>query len=125
MQILTLEQAKNYHPPFDFKLPEFWRNEVAKILNCTVLTLRNRERSGKYPEPKRNEKNNYRVYSFADICKLQHITYGQIYLSPILSVLYDKNYTDIKVLDEFMSAELTIVKSELSLNSAEEVSANG
>lgn len=75
--------------------PIFTRGEVAKILNCTPLTIANRETKGKYPEPAR-DLNNYRVYSLSDVLNLQGITYGTMDPHPILSVLYDRGYKDVK-----------------------------
>ena len=99
------------------------RHEVAKILNCSVLTVRNREKQGKYPNPNRNPNNNYRIYTFNDVCMLQYITYGQVYRTPILSVLYDKGYKDVNLLEEYLGANLILfMVSQQQVNAEEEVS---
>lgn len=123
MQNLTLDEAKSYQAPEGFVPPLFLRHEVAKILNCTVLTMRNREKTGKYPTAERNLNNNYRIYTFNDVCYLQYLTFGQIYLSPIVSVLYDKGYKDIAVLDQYLSANLVIFNDTLASH-LKEASAN-
>lgn len=83
--------------------PKFTRKDVSNILNCTTLTIANREKVGKYPEAKR-DLNNYRVYSLKDVLSLQRITYGYIDNRPIISVLYDKGYTDQKLVAKMLDA---------------------
>lgn len=83
--------------------PTFKRGDVAKILNVTSLTIANREKSGKYPEPKR-DLNNYRVYSIDDIFDLQIITYGQLDPRPVISVLYDKGFRQEQELGKIIDA---------------------
>ncbi len=80
-----------------FTDPVFNRSEVAQILNVSTLTIANREKSNKYPEPKR-DLNNYRIYSLNDIFNLQLITYNYIDPKPVISILYDKGYDDVKKL---------------------------
>lgn len=75
--------------------PIFTRGEVAKILNVTPLTIANREKAKKYPEPRR-DLNNYRVYSINDIFNLQLLTFSTLDPRPIMSTLYDKGYRDLK-----------------------------
>jgi len=86
--------------------PLFTRKDVALILNCTPLTIANRESNDKYPVPKR-DMNNYRVYSIDDIMELQLITFDEIDPRPILYVLYDKGYRDYnnlgRMIDEALS----------------------
>jgi len=86
--------------------PTFNRSEAAKILNISTLTIANREKNNKYPDPKR-DLNNYRVYTINDILTLQLITYNHLDPKPIISVLYDKGYRDNKslaqMIDEAMS----------------------
>lgn len=86
--------------------PTFNRSEVAKILNISTLTIANREKNKKYPDPKR-DLNNYRVYTINDVLTLQLITYNHLDPKPIISVLYDKGYRDSKslaqMIDEAMS----------------------
>jgi len=79
---------------------------VAQILNVTTLTVSNRERSKKYPNPKR-DLNNYRIYSLNDIFNLQLITYNHIDPKPIISILYDKGYNDIKALGQMIDTALS------------------
>lgn len=89
--------------------PHFNRSEVAKILNVSTLTVANREKSKKYPNPKR-DMNNYRIYSINDVLNLQLITYNHVDTKPIISVLYDKGYRDTKylaeIIDEAMSSRI-------------------
>lgn len=86
--------------------PVFTRGDAAKVLNVSTLTIANREKpkmddegnqieKAKYPEPKR-DMNNYRVYSLDDLMNLQLLTYGTIDTRPIVSILYDKGYRDMK-----------------------------
>jgi DNA-binding XRE family transcriptional regulator len=89
--------------------PSFNRSEVAKILNISTLTIANREKNNKYPNPRR-DLNNYRIYTINDVFNLQLITYNHIDPKPIISVLYDKGYRDSKnlaeIIDEAMSARV-------------------
>jgi hypothetical protein len=85
--------------------PVFNRSEVAKILNVSTLTIANRERDKKYPNPKR-DLNNYRVYTINDILNLQLLTYDHIDPKPIISVLYDKGYRDSKMLAQIIDEAL-------------------
>lgn len=87
-------------------IPSFNRSEVAKILNVSTLTISNREKSNRYPSPKR-DLNNYRVYTINDVLNLQLITYNQIDPKPIISVLYDKGYRDTKVLAQIIDEALS------------------
>lgn len=86
--------------------PVFSRSEVAQILNVTTLTISNRERNNKYPQPKRDI-NNYRIYSLNDVFNLQLITYSAIDPKPIVSILYDKGYNDIKALGQMIDSALS------------------
>lgn len=86
--------------------PLFSRGEVAKILNITPLTVANREKSQKYPEPRRDI-NNYRVYSLNDVFNLQLLTYNVLDPNPIISVLYDKGYNNIKELSKLIDNALS------------------
>lgn len=92
--------AKHYQEPM------FTRSEVAQILNVTTLTISNREKNNKYPEPKR-DMNNYRVYSLNDVFNLQLITYNSIDPKPIISIMYDKGFTDIKRLGQMIDSALS------------------
>lgn len=71
----------------------FTRKAVAEILNCSRLTITNREKKGIYPEPHRGE-NDYRYYTITDIFYMQYATRGSIAVAPVLSSLYDRGYRD-------------------------------
>jgi hypothetical protein len=86
--------------------PTFSRGEVAKILNVTPLTIANREKAKKYPEPSR-DLNNYRRYTLNDVLNLQLITYSALDPHPIVSVLYDKGYRDTKELGQLIDNALS------------------
>lgn len=86
--------------------PSFTRSEVAQILNVTTLTISNREKDNKYPAPKR-DMNNYRVYTLNDVFNLQLITFNAIDPKPIISILYDKGYDDIKLLGKMIDTALS------------------
>lgn len=86
--------------------PIFTRSEVAQILNVTSLTVSNREKNKKYPQPKRDI-NNYRIYTLNDVFNLQLITYNAIDPKPIVSILYDKGYNDIKALGQMIDSALS------------------
>jgi transcriptional regulator with XRE-family HTH domain len=86
--------------------PVFNRSEVAKILNISTLTIANREKNKKYPEPKR-DLNNYRIYTINDLLNLQLLTYDHIDPKPVISVLYDKGYKDSKFLAEIIDDALS------------------
>lgn len=90
--------------------PIFTRSEVAHILNVSSLTIANREKNKKYPEPKR-DMNSYRIYTLNDIFNLQLITYNMIDPKPVISVLYDKGYQDTKLLGEMIDGVLSRRKS--------------
>lgn len=91
--------------------PIFTRGDIAKILNVTPLTISNREKRGKYPEPKR-DLNNYRVYTLNDVFNLQMLTYDRVDTRPILSLLYDKGWRDMKELGQLIEAALARRKGE-------------
>lgn len=86
--------------------PIFTRSEVAQILNVTTLTVSNREKNKKYPSPKR-DLNNYRIYTLNDVFNLQLLTYSHIDPKPIISILYDKGYNDIKALGQMIDTALS------------------
>lgn len=86
--------------------PIFTRSEIAQILNVSALTIANREKNKKYPEPKR-DLNGYRIYSLNDVFNLQLITYSSIDPKPIISILYDKGYRDTKFLGEMIDNVLS------------------
>lgn len=86
--------------------PKFTRKDVAKILGVTTLTISNREKRGQYPPPTR-DLNDYRVYDLNDVFNLQLITYKAIDSRPIISILYDKGFTDIKLVEKFIDQTLS------------------
>lgn len=86
--------------------PIFTRSEVSQILNVTTLTVSNREKNKKYPLPRR-DLNNYRIYTLNDVFNLQLITYSHIDPKPIISILYDKGYSDIKSLGQMIDSALS------------------
>ena len=86
--------------------PIFTRSELAQILNVSPLTIANREKSKKYPNPKR-DLNKYRIYTLNDVLNLQLITYSYIDPKPIISILYDKGYKDSKFLGEMIDQALS------------------
>lgn len=86
--------------------PQFSRSDVAKILNITSLTIANREKRSQYPDPKR-DLNGYRVYTVNDVLNLQLITYQAIDTRPIMSILYDKGYDDLRAMGKVIDAALS------------------
>ena len=86
--------------------PSFNRSEVAKILNVSTLTIANREKNKKYPNPRR-DLNNYRIYTINDVLNLQLITYNHVDPKPVISVLYDKGYKDTKYLGQIIDEALS------------------
>lgn len=91
--------------------PIFTRTQVAKLLNCTPLTIANREKKEIYPEPKRSKTSLHRVYSLQDAFLLQYITNSQINLSSITSLLWDMGYTNSKDLLKCLELEISLFKS--------------
>jgi DNA-binding transcriptional MerR regulator len=53
-------------------------HEVANIVGVTKKTLLNWLKSKKIPEPVRNEKNNYRIWTAEDIAFIQNIKSGPL-----------------------------------------------
>jgi hypothetical protein len=86
--------------------PIFTRSDVAQILNVSPLTVANREKTKKYPVPKR-DLNKYRIYNLNDVLNLQLITYSYIDPKPIISILYDKGFKDKKILGEMIDQALS------------------
>lgn len=86
--------------------PIFNRSEIAQILNVSTLTISNREKNNKYPVPKR-DLNNYRVYTLNDVFNLQLITYNHIDPKPIISIMYDKGFEDVRQLGKMIDAALS------------------
>ena len=86
--------------------PIFTRSDVAQILNVSPLTIANREKTKKYPIPKR-DLNKYRIYTLNDIFNLQLITYNHIDPKPIISILFDKGYKDPKIVSEMIDQVLS------------------
>jgi DNA-binding transcriptional MerR regulator len=48
-------------------------DQVAKILGITKKTLKNWLKAGKIPEPPRNQINNYRIWTLADVEAIRNI----------------------------------------------------
>jgi hypothetical protein len=90
----------------------FTRKQIAEILGCTVLTISNREKSGVYPEPRRNEKNNYRYYTLGDVFLLQEISQKGVFVGPILAVMWDMGYKDPTVCERIIDTALEQYKVE-------------
>jgi len=86
--------------------PIFTRSELAQILNVSPLTIANREKNKKYPNPKR-DLNKYRIYTLNDVLNLQVITYSFVDPKPIISIMYDKGYKDNKMLGEMIDSALS------------------
>jgi DNA-binding transcriptional MerR regulator len=99
------------------------RSDVAKILNCSSLTIANREKSGKYPMPLRNTGNGYRCYGLADIFELQVITYGHVAVAPILTIGYDRGFTDVQSLNDQVTKALDIYRAYLIERSQQKLQA--
>lgn len=123
-----MSDVQIYEGPPHFTPPVLMRASVAQILGCTALTLRNREDKGLYPAPTRHPTNSYRIYTILDIYRLQAITYrGQVFLPPILSVLYDKGYVigatpeltqeRISMLDDYLHWCLVAFKNKTTTES--------
>lgn len=51
-------------------------SEVASILDISLRTLLRKLKSGEFPEPRRNEVNNYRVWTLRDIEYLKTLMKG-------------------------------------------------
>jgi len=90
----------------NFLDPIFTRAEVSKILNISSLTLSNREKLNKYPKARRDI-NNYRIYNLNEVFNLQLLTFDAIDPKPVVSVMYDKGYTDPKVLAQIIDSTLS------------------
>ncbi len=86
--------------------PIFNRSEIAQILNVSTLTIANREKNNKYPKPRR-DLNNYRVYNLNDVFNLQLLTYNHIDPKPIISIMYDKGFEDVKLLGRMIDSALS------------------
>jgi hypothetical protein len=91
--------------------PIFTRGDVAKILNVTPITVANREKSGKYPPPRRDI-NNYRIYSLRDVFNLQLMTFNSLDPRPVLSILHDKGYRDHKQVGQLVDKALSGYRGE-------------
>jgi hypothetical protein len=91
--------------PKDPGPPVFHRSDVARILGVTPLTMTNRERSGRYPPPRR-DLNNYRVYNLNEVMNLQLLTYQLVDPRPIASVLFDKGWRDPKFVSQLLDAAM-------------------
>jgi len=86
--------------------PVFSRAEIAGVLNVSVLNIANREKTGKYPKPKR-DLNNYRYYTLNDLFNLQLKTFDHIDAKPIISIMYDKGYGSFKNVSQIIDQALS------------------
>ena len=91
---------------FKSSIPLLNRSEVAKILNISTLTVANREKAKRYPNPRR-DLNKYRIYTINDVLNLQLLTYDHIDPKPIISTLYDKGYRDTKLLSQIIDEAMS------------------
>lgn len=85
--------------------PEFSRGQLASILGINTQTIANREKSGKYPEPKRDV-NDFRYYTLEDVFAIQLISFNAINPAPILEVMYDIGYRDQKAMTQILDETL-------------------
>lgn len=83
--------------------PVFKRPELATLLNCTPLTIANKEKQGILPIPARQ--GNVRLYTLQDVIQIMHIMNGEIDLMLLAAVLYDKGYSH--------SSDVIAIKQEL------------
>lgn len=83
----------------------FHKSDVARILGVTNNTITNRERSGRYPPPRR-DLNGHRVYSINDVLNLQLLTYELVDPRPIASILFDKGIRDPKIVSQMLDQAL-------------------
>lgn len=100
--------------------PYLTRSDVAKILNCSPLTIANQEEKKRFPEPKRAA-NNYRIYTLADVIRLQKIYHKALNFNAILSILWDKGYKDPELHRQWLAAAMEEHSKEPAYT-AEEVS---
>lgn len=96
-----MSEAENpYQAP-----PYFNRTDVARILNCSVLTIRNQEKAHRFPEPRRSS-NNYRIYTLADVIRLQVIYHNSPNFNAILSILWDKGWQNAEACQSWLNAAM-------------------
>lgn len=50
--------------------------EVASVLGISARTLLRKLKSGEFPEPKRDQSNNYRIWTINDIDQLRELMKG-------------------------------------------------
>ena len=50
--------------------------EVARVLGMSLRTLLRKLKSGEFPEPKRDQSNNYRIWTISDIEQLRMLIKG-------------------------------------------------
>lgn len=98
-----------------YPTPTFTRTQVAKLLNCTQLTIANREKKHIYPDPKRSSTSNHRIYTLQDAFLMQYITFKQINLSAVASLLWDKGYTQSGKVLPCIEKEVVLFKQNPSL----------
>ena len=100
----------------DYTSPVFTRTQVAKLLNCTPLTIANREKKNIYPDPKRSPTSNHRYYTLQDAFLLQYLTFKQINLSSVASLLWDMGYTVSHKVLPCLEQEVLLFKKNPFLN---------
>lgn len=108
-----------------FLPPTFTRTELAKLLNCTPLTIANREKKNQYPEPKRSSTSNHRLYTIQDVFILQYLTNNQINLSSVASLLWDKGYKRSNNVLPCLESEVAVFKKNIPAESAHQVIIDG
>ena len=91
--------------------PNFNRTHVAKILNCTPMTVASRENKGIYPVPKRVVSSNHRYYTLQDVFYLQYLTSGSVDVNIIASSLWDLGLRSSDVTIILLTQELAIFKN--------------
>lgn len=107
---------KNRDPETD--APCLTRSQMAILLNCTIQTIANREKSGMYPPPKRDEYDD-RYYTIEDVLELMKITTGKIVIQPLVALLYDLGYTDVNLIQEWLVKHLNKVLGPTQTNLGE------
>lgn len=95
-------------------VPVFTRPDVAALLQCAPLTIANREKSGVYPQPRKDHKG-MRIYEVSDIFQLMYITHKNVFLKPVVAVMHDKGYTDIADLESYLTKEYTAFQEKIAV----------
>jgi excisionase family DNA binding protein len=74
--VITQIKILNYGKWIKVSKFTYTTHEVANIVGVTKKTLLNWLKSNKIPEPVRDEKNNYRIWTAKDIAFIQNIKPG-------------------------------------------------